>query len=1580
MLLVFLLEQVEEAHRVILLRAMAGVLEMKRDDIKPETASDLIALCTVEMTRESEVSPQWQEAASNCLVVLGRRFCTRVMATLMAQFKSGVLPHYFVMKTMADLSAANQLEVVPSLRDAMARTIPVLGAIKQDNLRWVFSSALAKFAEAIMAHVHNIEDETERNAQLYSFSAEMFTAFDLVFTNWTTSSNRKVRLAAFQAVGHMCALMKPEHFEQQVPKVIPALLAMYKKEKETDFLPITQSLCSILEVGCKTESNVLGPFITPLLTTLHPMVCKPVNYSEPSSFKNQHELLRCFEVLAKKYTDEVVNYLLRFFDLQKTDPLTREGTINVLRHCVNALNNMLASKKELIISGLQPLTLHEPSWTVKKGLAQLVVAMAPHGYLELEGGEAMVEFIVKNCSITDEEIEKFKAAHAKQMPATTPADLRQISDHILNLMTTTVPASHQVLWPYLLEPITKPNYSASISAVCKAIAFIGQIKRTSSTEDFLIDFDKKVNLPKPQQIMARLLVLLNAPLRRDDLGGNILEALLNISGILHPSITEMWDRTIPRILDFLRENSDSWNQSTWEDLVLRLLTETIKVIADVEWTMKLGDALNNQLALYKTDPELKRVCFKHLGIVIGSVTHKDWVKERLDSLWNEINHENEKERVGAAQAFGYIAAAHLDFALEKLAQVVKPAEKKKPESSGGLFGGLFGGSSKDAAAVPAGSHLVTITLAYGYITAYAKPSIITSRIDGHIMANIKPYFATKNQTLREGIIKATELIAKAMLPSHLKMKYDFKFRDELLQTLLSYTTADPKEEAKKKAAPIPNSIRVLALNAATVLINLDPPLPTELETRLLETASKFYALPDSPEDKSELVFDNMNKMLSMVIYRDTSISRLRSLVGQLAPYVRSSSDVQRSRAMTTILYLMKRFVEYVSESDTRNDTKFDHLGDTLAIFLPRSTDPSAQVRSMSIEAAQLALYLDHILKIRMEQKEPELTPPDTLRPLTELRKRSAAGEINEQLAVVMEVSAILADTVSIQELGSLLNGLIKGLNDSQASSARGTCVVLFGLVSQRAKDLHSEVSKLVNDLCEQMASITNDSTLNGTLNALKQLAITHTSTVMEELLSRPLPHPEYLAKAFQVLAMEPKISEKVFFHLMNCLNNNELFETIIVDKSKKTTKLQPTAKSLSATSALSEIFEKAEVCDYAVSHYAHLFSTLTLRVGSSVGFKEATDSAVSALKNFVICTQDDVLLATMETQKGWEMLAGSAYLDILPIITAHVCKYRQDTMPSSFSFLLPSLKAVHSGQRLVTATMLGEFINHTSHDTELLAKLINAMLSCMINPELKIAALHGLANITSGTTEQQDVYATTILDALMSGVEDPFEPVALAALSGLGRVVGTVDDRRVAPIIINLCHRLRPLLDRPSAPIRAAASSLVGKLARFGSGPAKAQFVEQCHDLLPSFLLHINDDDESVRVACKQTMVSIAPFLDNEEIEKLFTGPGFDPNRPLNYDDFIHYLSKFLIAAFPNRLNYYLMTAVEPYFKSEWAVIRGSAATFVGALLGNIPKDKRQALNLNPSRISKALVVLMAEGSPLVRKKAAYAVSLLHTY
>ena len=46
--------------------------------------------------------------------------------------------------------------------------------------------------------------------------------------------------------------------------------------------------------------------------------------------------------------------------------------------------------------------VHSSDWfllQVKKILAQIVIAMAHHEYLELEGGHLMIEFIVRQCAL-----------------------------------------------------------------------------------------------------------------------------------------------------------------------------------------------------------------------------------------------------------------------------------------------------------------------------------------------------------------------------------------------------------------------------------------------------------------------------------------------------------------------------------------------------------------------------------------------------------------------------------------------------------------------------------------------------------------------------------------------------------------------------------------------------------------------------------------------------------------------------------------------------------------------------------------------------------------------------------------------------------------------------------------------------------------------------------------------------------------------------------------------------------------------------------------------------------------------------
>jgi hypothetical protein len=112
-----------------------------------------------------------------------------------------------------------------------------------------------------------------------------------------------------------------------------------------------------------------------------------------------------------------------------------------------------------------------------------------------------------------------------------------------------------VLWPYLFEVIVPAQYAHALAITCKCLAYIANLKREEEAPDYIIDFDRALNLPKPQAIIARLLVMLNAPKRRGQLGVQILNVLKAIGPVLHPSICDLWDTAIPKLLQFLEGTS-----------------------------------------------------------------------------------------------------------------------------------------------------------------------------------------------------------------------------------------------------------------------------------------------------------------------------------------------------------------------------------------------------------------------------------------------------------------------------------------------------------------------------------------------------------------------------------------------------------------------------------------------------------------------------------------------------------------------------------------------------------------------------------------------------------------------------------------------------------------------------------------------------------------------------------------------------------------------------------------------------------------------------------------------------------------
>eukprot|EP01126_Amoeba_proteus_P067356 TRINITY_DN9930_c0_g1_i5.p1 TRINITY_DN9930_c0_g1~~TRINITY_DN9930_c0_g1_i5.p1 ORF type:complete len:1273 (-),score=291.41 TRINITY_DN9930_c0_g1_i5:204-4022(-) len=1272
--------------------------------------------------------------------------------------------------------------------------------------------------------------------------------------------------------------------------------------------------------------------------------------------------------------------------------------------------------------------------------------MANEDYLSLEGGEGLVEYIIFNSSITDEYIKKWsenqKKTGVNDPAAVSPSELRGMCDYILSLMTTTIPAMVDVLWPYLLEPLTKPKFNSSMAVVSKCISQISKVKRTSNAPNYFINFDDKVNLPKPQEIIARLFVLANLTNRRGNLALHLLSTLQYLGPVLHKNVVNLWDSTIPKLLGFLNGESFSNdpNDSKWEALVRRLFSETLKAIKDDSWSQEIGTAIINQFPLHVGDPEAKKLSLKLLGVVLQNLTHKDFVKATLKAMFDSTDHSNEEERIGCAQGFGYAASSHLDFVLEEQTSRVKVPEVKK--ESGG-FWSIF--ASEPKAKQPSGGSQLTTTLAYGYITAYSKPNLITSRLDMHIINNILPNLDTNNLALQQTIVKVFDLIGQTLHVDHLGAEYRFKHRDDFLRHLMRYINLNPSPPSKEnKQVPLESvskrltlqafacsvekiKLSILGLNACSTLAKLDS-LPRDLEEDIVAIACQYFTLEkEVPKPKDEkkdqtptgedkqqenvdisLVFENVDRMLMVCLGQDTSIACLSRVVQVIIKFFFSPEMEHRKRASASYVRLLKKYVELMSErisQGTRlSDRHIEGLGYFLGTLLPRCCDPCAEIRGNSIESIQLLLYinmtLEKVVKEQSEGKGPgeiDLKAPKTLAPFTGLKKRMIQSEDqNEQFSLAHSMASILAKLVSKIEFPTLINTAIDGLLDTQVTGARGNCVILFGLVSERGSDLGDSTTRTVTKLIQKMKDIKNEQTMNGTLHALRTIAKIHLDAAIDSLVEQPVPHEEHMRKVLGVFVTDSDLIKPSIKALTDLINNGDIVEELELskgqtkndDKAKKAEKkasMVPTKESQAATLCLAEMLTHEEMEDIILQqgYFSLFFGSFILRVGMTAGFEGPASHCVLCWRNlFTIIQEEDVLEKLTETGTLEHIKTEENMVTGITALTSIMARRHVAEMDKVFTFLVPFLKANFNGQRTVACFVLAELINHAGTNDVLLEKLVTNLLSSLVDPLLKIPTLRGLGNISQCSQQMVDKYSPSVLDALMSSIDDKLNDVVLETMNCLAKVFKVVDESRIAPILINIFHRIRPAFDNSNNNIRTAAARLFASLARFGEGQSREKIYEQVHSNLPCLILHVNDVDDGVKKAFREALYAVGPLLHHEPLITLLnTKHVFNVDSETDYNDLIRmHLSKALISGFPRHLNTYIQTCINPYFDSEWDQLKGNAAYLIGCILFHLPQEMRREVGINPAHIAKAIIGLLSSESGLVRLRAADSISMLHSY
>ncbi|KAK6327014.1 hypothetical protein J4Q44_G00026590 [Coregonus suidteri] len=1589
-------------HRVVILQTIELIVKTKIDDISYPKIKSIISLASDEMTRSKDVVPDWQQAASNILVAVGNKYINDIMEEILSKFQPGVLPHFFVVQTLASLSESNVYGMVPFLNAILGTMLPMLGMAKQDNMKWVFSSALSHFSESILEYLANLDKAPDPTVRKDTFSSEIYAAYDILYCNWLQSRESKLRLTVAEAVGSMSHLMAHDKLEEQLPKLIPTILSLYKKN--TEHYIISKSLCQVLDASVNMGSRVLETQIDSLLTTLHQQVCAPVDYSNPPTVKNHNEVLRCFSILANTFPDRLIMFVLQ--KLENSNERNRMGSLAVLRHLINSSTSIMESKKLLILASIrQPLADH--SNKVKKRVVQVISAMAHHGYLELEGGDLLVKFIIQHCALPD----------TYYRPGQRPSDpeevtneaLRSMCDNTLDLFTTTVGRLTDVLWPMLLYYLTPGQYSNATAPLCKSLTLLGTKKRAAQESNFNIDFNEQVNLPSPHILMVRLLVNGSFPFRSRGHGAPSLSLLNVISPNIHPNTETLWEKEIPALLSYLEESTpETLDNKKWEESLLQLLAKSLVAIADDKWSCQLAIEATRYLSTYNQSLEEKSFLYRCIGVTLQHCYNKEVVQKQLQEILISARHNDAIERAGVAMGIGLCASSHLDATLAKLDDFGKSDAFKK---ASGIFSLL-----KDKNDVDVEKMKSTLILCYGYVALHAPEDQILSRIDSDILRSISKHFntkvlgikiETKDLTMKLSLIQSVGLIAKAISTVVRKQGYMFVRKQELMGVMMDFIKAEPTDAMR-------TPVRHLVMTTCANLINLEPALTENDNFEMLRTClNGVYGLPplDTPDKdrgKDEEVlepkqrealykdtFNALQELLRNILARDLSPDGLQSVFKHIEAWLSSGQDHERERAMKTTAHILEF---YFTSLNVKNMVTFHNLGSLLGRLAPRCTDPNPLVRRAAIDCIYTLLYI----QLRYEGFSLDYKD-DSVERLITLRESMDNPDHSVLYKTCSELAKIISKRLPQQELNTLIFMLFEGLVDSQSNCSRASSVLLNTLLKNRGAGLQDLVSEMLEVLHIRLQMISEEQVKVSVAQSILILATQHLQTVINTLISYPLPFDSWSCEMWIALGADSNLASQIMEMLMEKLNVMVPY----VDKKESMmraglTKVA-TSHPLAMTCALKEMMLNGQSQEAVVSLFPQLFSSLLIRLGSSVGVTLPKDInsnsigtnrksptklaagfdvcgvAVEALRILLARAQLDDVVKPLDQEGAWDKMKDpQQHTTGVTLLARAMARHAGPRLPAIVECLCPCLNNIYECQRVTITAFFSELLNHhVVTELMMMDVLMNNMMERISDPccTVRMLAVRGLGNIAVGSPEKVNKYAKELLAAMSSGMEekdDPGKRITLEAMSGLSKVLLYLDKKNVHLLVVYIFMKIKPFLESENDEIRCASIMLLGNLSKFGSG--EPVFKDQIHNVLVSLLLHLSDPNLQVVKACKYAMRVCAPVVGSELITTMFQNH-LHEDKSLHYGEFINDLTKYIIQDFPGMLNFYHITVIQ-FFKSNWAEVRASAAMFIGFLLGNLPEELFSHINMGS--VTKGLVMLLQDPDPVVRVKAAEAMGHFH--
>nr|XP_048691066.1 maestro heat-like repeat family member 5 isoform X10 [Caretta caretta] len=301
--------------------------------------------------------------------------------------------------------------------------------------------------------------------------------------------------------------------------------------------------------------------------------------------------------------------------------------------------------------------------------------------------------------------------------------------------------------------------------------------------------------------------------------------------------------------------------------------------------------------------------------------------------------------------------------------------------------------------------------------------------------------------------------------------------------------------------------------------------------------------------------------------------------------------------------------------------------------------------------------------------------------------------------------------------------------------------------------------------------------------------------------------------------------------------------------------------------------------------------------------------------------------ASIQFHRGWDMIASRYhYSQGVGLIARAMIEFENPQLPAVFR---EAITIVQSGkeeeQRTIALAFCTEFLQSPSIDTILTRSALQAQLMDWTkdaNSIIRRLSLRGLGSIVFQPEKVQFLRAQ--LPAILAMFCDRDGRRVMEAMHKAADIIHLLNREGLGSISQDIAVSLRPFIDDEKGSVRSAAIVLLGNVVSRVQDPDKP-FVQQeiIHCLLP-LLLHLEDQEESVKLSCKLTLFRCAVFLRWAHLKTL--------SHSLAWDGSSQLLKCVWICLMQNNESHipkFLFQALQ-YLESSQTTIRHSAARFIG--------------------------------------------------